>query len=74
MRLYNKAYDLGIPLTAKDGTPMPPALPPSWSDKLCQRALDYVRGLVEQAEARPASPAAAVPDYEGDGQQTEASF
>lgn len=47
-RLFSKAVDLGLSLT-KDGQPLPPAIPPT-SAKLSM-AVDYLRGLITQAES-----------------------
>lgn len=52
-RLYSKAVDLGLPLT-KDGHPLPPAIPPT-SGKLAM-AVDYLRGMVAQAEQMADAP------------------
>jgi hypothetical protein len=51
-RLCRKAKDaLGLEVKDKDGHPMPDALPAAWSAKVKARAMEYVRGVVEQAEA-----------------------
>jgi hypothetical protein len=51
-RLCRKAKDaLGLEVKDKDGHPMPDALPAAWSAKVKARAVEYVRGVVEQAEA-----------------------
>lgn len=54
-RLFAKGVDLGLDLT-KDGQPLPPAIPPT-SAKLTM-AVDYLRGLVAQAEQMVDAPEA----------------
>lgn len=53
-RLYGKAVELGHPPTDKRGEPMPADMPDAWPDTACQRALERVRGIVEQAEPQAA--------------------
>jgi hypothetical protein len=50
-RLYQKAGELGLILAMKDGKPFPATLPVGWSTETRARAVEYVRGVVEQAEA-----------------------
>lgn len=50
-RLYQKAGELGLTLATKDGKLFPATLPAGWSTETRARAVEYVRGVVEQAEA-----------------------
>ena len=47
----DKRGELGLTLATKDGKPFPATLPVGWSTETRARAVEYVRGVVEQAEA-----------------------
>ena len=58
-RLYSKLIDLGV-TPEKDGKVLPPSLPASLPEARVEAAVDYLRGLVAQAEdmGQPAEAAA----------------